>query len=95
MKFSDKKLPEKTKSGSGRFFFQPKLSINNPNDVYEQEANVVSQKILNSESVYSNDTFFKPSIHVKNKIQRQEQAPDSEEVQNEERPCFRMSSIRG
>ena len=44
-------------------FFQPKLSINQPNDVYEQEADAVADKVMRmpDPSINSN-SFFKPAI---------------------------------
>ncbi|MGN6353650.1 MAG: eCIS core domain-containing protein [Parafilimonas sp.] len=47
----------------GMPFFQPKLSINQPNDVYEQEADAVADKVMRmpDPSINSN-SFFKPAI---------------------------------
>ena len=50
---------------SKHHFFQPKLSINQPNDVYEQEANSVADKIMQQDNISMNP-FFKPAS-----IQRQ------------------------
>ncbi len=41
-------------------FFQAKLAINQPNDVYEQEANAVADKIVQQDNVAAN-AFFKPA----------------------------------
>jgi hypothetical protein len=41
-------------------FFQPKLSINQPNDIYEQEANAMADKVTYTSSSMS--TFFSPSF---------------------------------
>lgn len=43
-------------------FFQPKLSINQPNDVYEQEADAVADRVMNSSSTNHSNTFFNPAI---------------------------------
>ena len=44
-------------------FFQPKLTINQPNDVYEQEADAMADKVMRmSDSPVNNNAFFKPSI---------------------------------
>ncbi len=44
-------------------FFQPKLTINRPNDVYEQEADAVADKVMRmSDPAGSNNLFFKPAI---------------------------------
>ena len=42
-------------------FFQPKLSVNQPDDVYEQEANSVADKIVNHDNVALN-SFFSPAV---------------------------------
>lgn len=50
-------------------FFQPKLSINHPNDVYEQEADAVADKVMRmpDPSINSN-AFFKPAVtHIQRK----------------------------
>ncbi|MDQ2752854.1 MAG: hypothetical protein M3R72_07510, partial [Bacteroidota bacterium] len=42
-------------------FFQPKLSINQPNDVYEQEADAMANKVMRMpDSLVNNNSFFKP-----------------------------------
>ncbi len=44
-------------------FFQPKLSINQPNDIYEQEADSMAEKVMQSNNHPQNqNTFFKPTI---------------------------------
>ncbi len=41
---------------------QPKLSINQPNDVYEQEADAMADKVMRMpDSLANNNSFFKPS----------------------------------
>lgn len=49
---------------SNNHFFQPKLSINQPGDAYEQEADAVADKVMRMGNVSSTqtNTFFKPSI---------------------------------
>jgi hypothetical protein len=50
----------------GPFFcpvIQPKLSINQPNDIYEQEADAMADKVMRMPDVSKNDIlFFKPSV---------------------------------
>lgn len=42
-------------------FFQPKLSINQPDDVYEQEANTMAERVMRMASHEGNDSsFFSP-----------------------------------
>jgi len=47
-----------------KFFFQPKLSVNQPGDVYEQEADVISDKIMKPGYNQENNFFTKPSIPI-------------------------------
>ncbi|HEY9363613.1 MAG TPA: DUF4157 domain-containing protein [Chitinophagaceae bacterium] len=51
---------------AGKSFFQPKLTINNPNDQYEQEADTVADKVMKMETPFvqkksDSDLFFSPS----------------------------------
>jgi flagellar motor protein MotB len=44
-------------------FFQPKLSINQPNDIYEQEADAMAEKVMQpGDHLQNQNTFFKPSV---------------------------------
>lgn len=43
-------------------FFQPKLSINTPGDVHEQEADAMADKVMRMKIPQKTDTFFKPAI---------------------------------
>ncbi len=46
-----------------RIFFQPKLTINQPNDIYEQEADAMAEKVMRMPDPATNDNlFFKPAI---------------------------------
>ena len=50
-------------------FFQPKLTLNPPNDIYEQEADAMADKVMRMpDSSVNDNAFFKPSI---SSIQRQ------------------------
>jgi len=42
-------------------FFQPKLTINQPNDIYEQEADAMADKVMRMPSNKNANTFFKPA----------------------------------
>ncbi|HEX5153068.1 MAG TPA: DUF4157 domain-containing protein [Parafilimonas sp.] len=47
---------------TGGVFFQPKLSVNKPNDLYEQEADAVADKVMRmSDAPVTQPPFFKPS----------------------------------
>jgi hypothetical protein len=52
------------KAGNGGvLFFQPKLTINQPNDVYEQEADMMADNVMRMPNHSFNDNaFFKPAI---------------------------------
>ena len=45
---------------NNHLFIQPKLSVNQPNDVYEQEADAVAEKVIQSKTIQQSETFFKP-----------------------------------
>ena len=45
-------------------FFQPKLSINQPNDVYEQEADQMADKVMRMPAGNLSPGFFSPSIGI-------------------------------
>jgi GH24 family phage-related lysozyme (muramidase) len=58
-------------------FFQPRLTVNQPNDVYEQEADHVADKVMRMpESAVNQDIFFKPAV---NHVQRKCQACEEED----------------
>ncbi|RPI19303.1 MAG: DUF4157 domain-containing protein [Ignavibacteriae bacterium] len=62
-------LFSRTKENSNPYFFQPKLQVNQPNDIYEQEADLMADKVMRmtDKDVNNQNTFFKPSG---NSIQR-------------------------
>jgi hypothetical protein len=75
---------KKRRFACNNFFFQPKLSINQPNDIYEQEANAVADKIIHR-AHYPQDenTFFKPAISsVQRKGSTSENIKATQETEN-------------
>jgi len=49
-------------ANGGKAFFQPKLTVNQPNDVYEQEADAMADKVMRMPAaVINKNTFFKPA----------------------------------
>ncbi|WP_419698358.1 eCIS core domain-containing protein [Mucilaginibacter sp. NFX135] len=49
-------------------FFQPKLSVNQPNDVYEQEADAMANQVMRMVDPAQNETsFFKPAENIQRK----------------------------
>lgn len=54
---------EQKQQKANESFFQPRLSINQPNDVYEQEADAVADKVMRMAGTsINNNSFFKPGI---------------------------------
>jgi len=70
------------KSRSGNLFFQPKLSVNQPGDMFEQEADEVADKVMRMNDPSSEKKFFSPPViqrkcdhceeEEKKKLQRKE-----------------------
>jgi len=73
--FSNKVLTN-TKVAGNTTFFQPKYQINQPNDIYEQEADAVAEQVVQSKPLHQAETFFKPTISP---IQRKCDACEDEE----------------
>jgi hypothetical protein len=60
-KNSEDKVPIASQGREHRPFFQPKLTINQPNDVYEQEADAMADSVMRMADPLGNDaSFFKP-----------------------------------
>src|SRR3954466_8873794 len=49
-------------NGNNTFFFQPKLTINQPDDVYEQEADAVADKVMRMGDGTADKKFFSPPV---------------------------------
>ena len=63
-------------------FFQPKLSVNQPNDVYEQEADAMANQVMRMADPAQNETsFFKPADNIQRKCGHCE---DEEKVHRKE-----------
>jgi hypothetical protein len=74
---SDTKISAMSQKSTGSLFFQPKLTVNQPNDVYEQEADAMADKVMRmTNTSASHDAFFKPAI---SQVQRKCQACEEEE----------------
>ncbi len=65
----------KARSGSGGAFFQPKLTVNQPNDIYEQEADAMADRVMRMPDPAINDhAFFKPAqANIQRKCQHCEE----------------------
>src|SRR5438309_8354465 len=71
--------PSQLRKSEG-LFFQPKLTINQPNDVYEQEADAVADKVMRMpDNSLSQNAFFQPAIST---IQRKCAECEEEEVES-------------
>jgi hypothetical protein len=66
---------DKTNQGCGHVFFQPKHTINQPNDIYEQEADAVADRVMRMPDPAVNDhVFFKPAqANIQRKCQHCEE----------------------
>ncbi len=71
MQIAETKQSTNTVSQNGKakrsFFFQPKLTINQPNDVYEQEADAMADKVIR---MPDNKNEAQPSFFIPSIIQR-------------------------
>src|SRR5215217_3778060 len=91
----------KSSKAASPYFFQPKLVINQPNDIYEQEADVVADKVMRMKESSSQKKFFSSPIvqrkctacedEERNKIQMKETTPsiqrqDGEKKADEKKP---------
>lgn len=68
-------------------FFQPKLSINQPNDIFEQEADAVADTVMRRKDISSlqKESFFKPAITpIQRKCAHCEEEEKKEKIQRKE-----------
>ena len=72
---------EKQKGNSSFFqpIVQPKLTINQPNDIYEQEADAVAEKVMRMPDSKTEPLFFQPQPLPVTPLQRKCAACESEE----------------
>src|SRR6478752_6927903 len=82
---SNKHTPAHNSAGNSKgLFFQPKLSINQPNDVYEQEADAVADKVMRAGNATPQKTFFSSAAIPA--IQRQGDTKSTEPKTEEKKP---------
>lgn len=60
-------------------FVQPKLTINQPNDMYEQEADAVAERVMRMPSQNNKQTFFQPKPLTVTPVQRKCASCEQEE----------------
>lgn len=80
----------------GSFFkplIQARLSINQPNDIYEQEADAMSEKVMQRDGRLSNTSsiskitpFFSPGVIAEQRVQRTCESCEKEQLNNQEPP---------
>jgi hypothetical protein len=68
--------PVISKNNGNAPFFQPKLTVNQPNDSFEQEADAMADKVMRMPDTPGQHPFFKPSV---NAVQRKCQACEEED----------------
>jgi hypothetical protein len=75
----------KEKASFFKPLIQPKLTINQPGDKYEREADAVAEKIMRMPDYIHAEPFFKPSSLVVNSLQQKcESCQSEEELQRKE-----------
>jgi outer membrane protein OmpA-like peptidoglycan-associated protein len=79
-------------------FIQPKLTINQPNDIYEQEADAVAERVMRMPDKSSDSLFFQPGPLSISQIQRKCASCEQEELQrkeDEEEEPVQLKPIKG
>ncbi|HEY2726318.1 MAG TPA: DUF4157 domain-containing protein, partial [Parafilimonas sp.] len=76
------KAPSKS-SKKNTSFFQPKLSVNQPNDVYEQEADDMAEKVVQQKDSVQDKKFFSPPV-VQRKCNHCEEEEREKKLQKKE-----------
>ena len=72
-------------SKNSLFFFQPKLSINQPNDRYEQEADAVAERVMRMSMPVNEQPFFSPKPVSVSGLQRKcAECEEEEKLQRKE-----------
>ena len=75
-------VSKKEQKGAGSFFkpvIQPKLIINQPNDIYEQEADAVAEKVMRMPDSKTEPLFFQPKPVAVTPVQRKCTACEEED----------------
>src|SRR5882757_6010418 len=68
LKSSEVKTNNLSYKDGHRSFFQPKLTVNQPNDIYEQEADSMADRVMRMSDPISNErAFFKPATAIQRK----------------------------
>ncbi len=76
------RIADGKKPGSVNSFFQPKLTINQPGDSFEQEADTMANKVIQDHIGFPKKDFFKPAIST---IQRKcDHCEQEEDLQRKE-----------
>jgi hypothetical protein len=81
---SNYRAKDSSSGASPNAFFQPKLSINQPNDVYEQQADAVAENVMSMPEASSKKAFFTPSSIPS--IQKQDDNKTTETKTDDKKP---------
>ena len=82
MKVIEKNRSENSNSFKPLHFFQPKLSVNKLDDIYEKEADAMADKVMRMPISNNEDSFFKPSVI--SSVQRKCTHCEEEEIQRKD-----------
>src|SRR5215210_1585128 len=79
-------------------FIQPKLTINQPTDIYEQEADAIAEKIIRMPGTESVPSFFSPKPTPATFVQRACASCEEEEKlqrkEDDEQPPFQLKAAK-
>src|SRR5438552_4437127 len=71
---------------NSRLFFQPKLTINQPNDAYEQEADAVADKVMRMQEAspsFVEPFFSPPAVNINKAVAPKEEVQKKENKEEE------------
>ena len=71
--FTDKQIQAKKTGQEPSLFFQPKLSVNQPGDVHEQEADAFADSVMRMGEPPCHQSFFKATPVIQRKCQHCEE----------------------
>jgi len=96
---NDHKQQAKPVTDKGPAFFQPKLTVNQPGDIYEQEADAMADKVMTMRGGDAGGSFFNPSaLNMQRKCQHceeEEKAQRKEDANNQSEVTGKNESYMG
>jgi len=85
-----KPVPGNAPPGDQPYFFQPKLTINQPGDIYEQEADAMAEHVISTSDPSTKKTFFSsstvPTIQKQDDKKTTTEAKPDEKKTDEKKP---------